>query len=316
MKNLIFLCVLCFLSCSPKNILDLFDNIDEIQGDSLNFSLFLGNPTQIVKIDSFLLIVDEYDDYLLTIVNLSSGEARRALQQGRGPNELMGPILISQLINDSIINILERRTSTIVKFKIRDVLFEEYPSILEKITLEGGAMVPQEAENYLVALGQNEKMLSIYDKDGKKLNEFIPYPKEAERFQNPMDRFITYQSDIKISNNGTKLVQAGLYYDLLNFYHIYNEQIVENKRYFFNDASIGFENNQTKMLFDTKIHFISLYPTNDKIYASYSGNIIKGENKEYHLLCLIGTENPLKHTNLINRYILFGLMKQVQRCLD
>ena len=288
-------------SCSsqgdPKSILDLFDQIDLLQGEVLSHDIFIGRPAQLHITGSFLFFLDFYQDRFMTVVNLLTGETKRVLRMGRGPNELISPIRITQLINDSILNIYETFSSSSIQFNVKDILEKSDPPIIKRTRFaQDGSIRPvQEADRFYIGTGLRlEQMFAIFDKSGQKTHEYIPYPKEAEQFE-IRPRSIAYQFDFKISPDGTKLVQAGFYFDLLCFYRVDPDHITEHKRYFFNDAHVVENRDKTgvDILPNTKMYYTSLYPTRDRVYALY-GEGYGGKNKTYYLLCFDWDGNPLK----------------------
>jgi len=294
-----FLIFLILSSCSEKkeSILDLFNQITVLRGDTLPFQPFLGQPFQVLKTDSFFLVRDQYENHSITVINQFTGESKRTLRHGSGPNEVVQPVLFSQLINDSILNIFERNTSTIIQFRLEDILFENNPTVIKKTKLDGFVGLIQEAKDFYVALGPFEKgMFGIFNKDGQKRHEYISYLNEDGKFSEPFFRFYVYQSDIKLSSDGRKLVQAGLYYDLLCFYRIDKDNISVHRKYFFNDANVDGTRSRLILLPNTKLCFYSLYPTENKVYALYSGDEHGNRNqtRSFYLLCFDWDGNPLK----------------------
>ena len=308
-KLLLFIFVSLLFSCNSKkeadSILGLFsDDIEEIQSTTVQVNVLLGAPQQIHKIGSTLLVVDHQKDHLIHVIDLLTGEARKILRPGRGPDELLPPILFSQIVNDTIVNILERSTSTIVQYYLKDILYEEDPRIITKTILQGYAESPQYTGEFYVAGGEHEegKMLAFFDKQGRKTHEYIPFPEGGNRFSSESTRYAAYQSNIKISPDGKKLVQAGLYYDLFCFYNIDKDRLTEHKKYFFNDAKVKQSGERIVPGPNTLINFLSLYPTRNSIYALYAGYEYGGkvEDRKYYILRFDWSGKPLKAYKLDN----------------
>jgi len=305
MRTILLYCILLFTSCTVNkgSILALFDRIEELNGDTLSPEVFLGNAYQIIKVDSFFLIVDPYEGFLMTVANISTGEIKRTLRIGQGPNDLLQSIEISQLLNDSILNILETSTNSIVKFNINDVIFGQSPTIIEKITFDYEAGRLQESEDCFFALGYFENgLIGSYNKNGQKLKEHFEYPGKAAMYENPQQRSYAYQSNIKISPDGRKMVQAGVHTDLLCFYRIDKSDITEVKRYFFNDPNVIFQLGLD--LSDIKEYFISIHASNDKIYTIYKGfSDNERKNQPMYVLCFDWDGQPLKAYKINNNYL-------------
>ena len=305
MKPILFFFSLLFASCTADkvSILDLYGQIDELQGDTLSHDIFLGRPSQIIKVDTFLLIIDQYDGYLITVANLSTGETKRTLSYGQGPNELIRPVSISQMCNDGILNILEFSTSTVARFKTDDILYGNSPVIIKKTTFDERVLHLQEAGNYYFAVGGFDSgMIGSYDKNGQKIKEHFSYPGKAASYEDAHFRYFVYQSDIAISPDGQKLVQAGMNCDLLCFYRIDKSDITEHKKYFFNDIKVVFQVGLD--LGDVTIYYQALYPTDNKIYTLYrdfSDN--DRQDKPSYLLCFDWDGNPLKAHKIDNSYL-------------
>ena len=137
MKEIYFV-VLCHLLLVTSCVSHKMSNYSEIDCENpilknlqeitvCSSDLIYGNPYQMKVADSLLLIVDKWNDHLLTVINRNTNElCGRYLPIGRGPGEVLPPILI-EYQNDSIY-VLERQTFSgrITVWAIRDLLSNGY----------------------------------------------------------------------------------------------------------------------------------------------------------------------------------------------
>ena len=281
----LFVVSVLVVSCTrkPESTLEMFDASTELQGEVCSFdSLMLGNPYQILLMDSLLLIADPYEENFLSVVDLKRGRlVRRALKEGKGPDELLPPVDIS-LTKDTILGVYERTPRRFSTYTIADILRTEYPRQQKRISFDDhpGRLQLLGNERFIAVGPYENGCLGLYDREGKRLGEYGRYPKEAERFASRFSRFLAYQSRMATNPDGKRLITAGNFCDRIVFYEETAGKISETKTYFFRDAALSPKDDNNIVWNPECLHYFSqVQATGQNVYILYEGYTIGEEAK-------------------------------------
>lgn len=249
------------------------------------FGNSLGMPGKIMLLDSTIIIIDYKPlpgfPYIQTYGS-DTKYIRSYGKQGQGPNEMLDPWKVfPDPVSKNKFWIYDVILHRVTKFSLDSTVTNKY------ITLEGAMSYnPVLLENGLIispGFGLTKGRLAVYDTTGKMLKIIgeIP-PGIKENVPVPVHQ-VAYQSILKVKPDGSFLVLAVRYADMLELYRT-DGILVKRIHGPFNREpvySVDILNGSPVMAIDTKnsiIGYIDIALTNKYIYALFSGRTID----EYH----------------------------------
>ena len=80
---------------SERFVLDDFVETRQLKGQTLEFDSLIMNPSDLMVIDSFLLVVDSYDEKQIHLYNLNTKKKIAArIFSGQGPKDMIQPMFV------------------------------------------------------------------------------------------------------------------------------------------------------------------------------------------------------------------------------
>ncbi|HRW62321.1 MAG TPA: BF3164 family lipoprotein [Bacteroidales bacterium] len=306
-----------FLRCSYKgedNLLDSFKNEKQIKGVEIPIDdALLGNPMELITIDTFLLVVDYFDNTWLNIFSINTGkQIKRDLNSGKGPNEIQRPYKIT-VTGERTFDIYDIFTKRLLSYDIDDILSEKKSTPFLKEDFKSDTarflQILRLPDNKFFGTGIifGGKYCVVNKKDAL-CEAFGEYPAD-EKHNNAGYNILgaAYQGLLELKPDGSKIVWANLKSPILEIIEIKDDKFEVIKKINFGlplydeyeDEMGGFSAETHE---NNKLGFRDINVTNEYIYALYSGRTFeefddKAIKCEY-ILVYDWEGNPLKKMKL------------------
>ena len=124
MRKIIYFicCLLILLACTGEKTIETVPEYS-ISIKKKVTDVFLGRPSEIAYMDSFLLISDNMNETLLDIYDLKGDSMfSRVLNVGQGPDELLSPITVEVSEEEHELYILQRQNSQMNTYSFYDLM--------------------------------------------------------------------------------------------------------------------------------------------------------------------------------------------------
>lgn len=187
MRSCLFLFVaVVFVSCSvspeyKESEIFGFDDFVEtkkLDGHVLEFDSLIMHPSDIMVVDSLLLLVDSYDDKQIHLYNLNTQKKIGSrIFSGQGPKDIIEPAFVENDKNE--LQLFDMVTSRLFRYDVHTFVQEETPDFLQRIKfskrpLENVEMVDGKVYSHSYA---SEKRILVFDsKSGEQLSAIVDYP--------------------------------------------------------------------------------------------------------------------------------------------
>lgn len=306
MKVKCFLALLCFCGlwgCNRGvengNLPFTIDDAVSLQGEVIYEKLFWGRPSRLCVADSFLYAVDDYDDKLLTVLNLNTGQTRRLIDYGEGPQELMQIRTISYNAERHELGLYDGRVDRESFYSIAgdSLLFERSESFhrgaFKNYTFYD--VVPL-GDGYLGNGCFEHGEQFIWFRGGEKEPLiFGEYPGDKTGIEQNAAFFMKTQTLLAVNPNQQYFAAAGCYHDQLVFYRREGDRVRKLKEYFSIEARLKTRYKRTEkgemagtsLLPETMLMYEILYPTESHLYAVYYGKSNEERKEETQSHCYI-----------------------------
>lgn len=263
----------------------LFNQEQKLSSSGIKLNFMLNDPMQLVMTDSLLLIVD-FGEKLVKVVDPFTGKELNSIcRKGRGPGEFSERIKVVYNKRDNDINIYESQVKTLAQFPAFQILKWENDSV-KKVHLAKPFI--QQAikcnDSLIVGVGMIEKRYALFNPAGKFISVNYDYPDMSDKNWTFHLKSIAYQNDLVVNSTGSRIVEASLYCDNIEFFAIKGTGINKIKEYQsyspeLDDKSSG----NMKILHpkeDTKFGYLDICEQGNHVYCLYSGKTIKESQKK------------------------------------
>lgn len=276
-----------FLGCREERPISfLSEDFRTLEGERVFEDMFIGRPSRPLVIDSLLVFADDHDGKLVTVLNLKTGEYHRALDRGRGPGE---SIMVRRSSYDS-----EREEICLFDDAVKQMTFysTEVPfselfsvqDITRRVDLHH-ADVPFEAVPFSGGYISNGNFdgryqFSLLDSICGAVSRFGAYPGDKAESGRGNAFFMKVQTIMAVNPDQSAFAAAGCNHDQLVFYRKDRSgEMRKVKEYFSLDSRVevtveksgDMTRTHAAQTPETVFTYSSLYPTEDCLYASYSG---------------------------------------------
>jgi hypothetical protein len=239
---------------------------------------FIGNGGFILACKNGLVGFEESSSFLAFyhIKNTESAYVlSRFVNRGQGPNDVLYPLNIQYLNED-----------TIGVYDIMNMSYYHVPFLKENDSVHIRRSVHFDTRYYRVvktaynkylALSVEDGLFSLLDSDGKLIDKFFEYPykDENEKSIHNSIRALAYQGTIATSLDAKKCVYASFNGDIIHFYDIQKDHIrlIRKAENAFPDYNI--EDNSARTHARSIRGYVSVAATDNFVYALFSGKTIK-----------------------------------------
>lgn len=200
-------------SCSaPKKQAEIVRR--DLAGEVVFKDVFLGIPQDILFYGDFMLIDDQYENKVLSIVDMKSGTlVGRHLSTGRGPGEVMRPYF----------SIYGDRLYACNDSGMMNIYLLPEMKFIESFEIEGSPDRLKRMADYYVGVGvwSGQGRLQIFDEQGKFLFAGSDFPDNEDNKPNSFGS-IVYQGNFCVHPHKNRYVFAAAYSDKIEFHEIRN----------------------------------------------------------------------------------------------
>lgn len=282
-RILIIILVSCFFcSCrndkQEKSFDSEFTKKYKLTSEQLLDSNFIwGRPFYIHYSDSSILVYDDLNDSIFTLVDLNDHKTYRFGRKGEGRDEFIQVASFHNLSSDSLIGVYDTFKHVLVKMNLLQMKKGNinFPLIV-KDSLNSVDVCPTKYDTY-IGLGFYEKnMLSLFAKEAEKQYFFeYPYKDKREKAISNRLRGLAYQGFFCSNRSLDKFVFAVRSAPIFFLYSIKNNKIVETYKWVGGYPIYKTEENgkmyAAPMSIRNLMCFVDAYATNKYVYLLYSG---------------------------------------------
>lgn len=277
--------IIALSSCNdnePATLFELFNTEKQLSGELLALNKTLGNPYQVLVVDSFLMLYDSDNEHIGSFFNAYTGEfLQRFGKIGRGPEEFLMPVEISFDKKNETLNIFERSAGRLTHLKN---LFNKecgnVPQDRVSFTNNQGytGFVRRIGDSAYVASGEFENRFAVFDSNGEIFKTTQDYPiYEGVNISDNL-LYIAYQNMLEVNSTNNHFAAASIYCDNIEFFKFEENDLTLIKRYgFIMPEFVDMSNNDSKMLQPSesnKMGFLDISSDENYIYCLYSGRSI------------------------------------------
>ena len=273
--NMFLLGVLLAFSYDEKKEVPVFlQNAISIKGETIQMD-FVGNPHEIVCIDSFILFSDYYENKALTVYDTKNDQdVGRFLSVGGGPGEVITPVNLF---------VTSEKKLGVYQYQMGVMCFYNFP----KMNLQNKMLFDKstsrdikKTQNYYIGAGVYEKgRFALFNNAGKLTGYFGKYPFRGMDMEG-MARFIIYQGHICTCPTRDFFAVCSEYCDNLEFYEIKDKSGILLKKYESYDANVQFIDQRLQRDDHTRYAYQWAYGTEKYFYALYFGKSNEQAKKE------------------------------------
>ena len=288
MKNpcaAIFVCFIFLGACTQENK-NTFEDIkiknalcQNITLQQMDMHYLLGNPSKLCIKDSLLFISDFIKGKFITVYNLANKDSLfSTLHEGRGPNEVIGPIDVSFPENNLVV--LDRQKAVFRHFSL-DLSSENPLLCTARIQLPFGTdrgIYLSRDSSYFVGGFFQDGLLKRYNSKGDEIASYNPCADFIKTISDPSMRYRLGQSHIATIQD--KLVLASSFTGEIRFFDIKSDSLYQYKYYTINRKEIFDKIRQRVSKSDFQIYqsdivgIKSIYTTNNHVYIAFNNNTI------------------------------------------
>lgn len=279
-KGLILIVLfLLFFSCTKRDDKILIDNVPfkNIYSKELPINFFLAYPYQLIIVDTLLLIMDNVDDYMITVCDVQSGELiNRVIKGGQGPDEVLLPISIDISSDNKTFMLLQRQNGIYTQYNLIDLINGKVEPESKFDFKQADRAV--KVENGFITAGPYETgMFSRWDNNGNLINVVDTYPDYIETVGNSISKYILNQGYIAYNDSSKVLFFASYFTGDMISYRLDEEFVEVSKLNIGNDKlKKKIENTgNTVISGEDIVHCFGIYKTTDNFYVLYSGEQMK-----------------------------------------
>lgn len=268
-----YLAVILLLTCSfCTNKSNFSNNEQKIIGIEVEIGSLVGQPTEIVCIDSLLFLYDRFDKQMISVFDFKNNQfVKRLLNEGRAPGEVIPPIRLQTSNRNKKLYVFQLQTGIMHEYSISDIVNNksELNSFQKYIFKERPAQI-KKTSNSFVGIGLFEdNRYHVYTNSGDFVNSCGDYP-FAGKEMNSDDRFFLYQGSLCSNPDGNFFAMGSSYCDNLEFYRVEHDQATLIKKYESYDVKAQYQG-RISISDDCVMNYKASYGNEKYCYMLYSG---------------------------------------------
>ena len=266
-------------SCSneDRKVPDYKKNVIHVECELLQINELVGNPNDIVRIDTLLVYYDFYEEKFLSVFDLKNNNfAGRFLSQGQGPGEAIAPVLILQYPEKDKLYIYQRNMAILSILDFPGLKIQQNIQITSETPWRPFEM--QRTKDYYIGLGIFEKgRFAIYDLNGSLIKEVGKHPFKGEDMERT-SAFLAYQGPYCTNPENNHFASGSLYSDYIAFYKVIDKEVVTIREYYSRDVNVKYNSNHVSPNNDCVINYTSAFGSKSYCYMLFSGKTYEDNN--------------------------------------
>ncbi|GHT83941.1 hypothetical protein FACS18947_0580 [Bacteroidia bacterium] len=245
-------------------------------------NIFIGRTHLFCVVDTFVFILDKYEDKNFTIINTENGHAARICPVGQGPGEIINPSWYVNVLKDKenelLLYVFDIAYSKWFIYNLDSALIDNQTAAFNTVSAtagsfeEGGISTHIEILNDSTWIGSGiyiDGVFSFFNNGirGKEMVELaVSEPRVSKFYQSLADA-----SDFDLSSDKQHLVRSRN--GLIELYTIDGDTLINNfsHEYFKYDYSIV--DGQIYINEKTRYGYISACVSSNRVYGLYSGKL-------------------------------------------
>ncbi len=319
---LIIIIILIFSQYDKRN--NKFYNGTKLNGIEFINSKNIGLPTQILLIDSNLIIIDDkplYESRKIKIYNLLSKKEISIGDYGAGPGEFIQPISLNKVIgvkNSFTVNDLSM-------FRITQYIFNKNKCVISNVyKLKGGMPIQTVLLNNrrIIALcfGLTNGRMAIYDTAGTIIEEIGQIPQHIIKDMPTPIVLQAYIGQLKVKPDGNVYVVSAQYSDIIDIYNNEGKLVSKivgpiNHLPQFRVAKVVKFPVMALNVEKTIYGYIDIFTDKKYIYTLFSGNKFKEHKFEGHFIHVYNYSGEFIKTYVLSEDISYFTFDNINNCI-
>jgi hypothetical protein len=263
------------MGCSTNSSNSL-DKEKPIMGEKVNIDCLIGQPTELVFVDSLLIFYDRYDKQLITVFDAKNNQfVRRFMNEGHGPEEVIPPLKL--FIDNGQLGVFQIQTGALNLYDVKDIVNTgQAPIAVKKVVFKDRPANIKPILSGFVGIGMfDDGRYRLYDKNAEYIGAVGAYPFKGEEME-PSMRFFIYQGNF--CTNGNHFAFGSSYCDNLEFYRVENNKASLVQKHETTDAKVQF-NQKLQIEDDCVMNYKSAYGGEKYCYMLFSGKTYIKQNR-------------------------------------
>ncbi|MDR2009696.1 MAG: 6-bladed beta-propeller [Bacteroidales bacterium] len=285
------LLLLLLLSCSERKQYDFSEIPERALRSEILFEesdrIFIGNTHMFCAVDSFIFILDKYEDKNFTLINTKNGNTARICPVGQGPGEIINPSPFVNIINRDgsglSLAIYDISYSKLFVYNLDSILVNDNTKAFETVSLVPGSLEKGGIHTHIQILND-----SLWIGSGIYLDGVFSFFKDGIRQREIVDLFINdpfvskFQQALrdanvfKTSRNKLQLVRSSQNGGLIEAYSIDEDTLKNNfsHKYFKPEYAVN-NNGYLVSSNGSRYGYIDVCISSDRAFGLYSGKKIQ-----------------------------------------
>lgn len=270
-------------SVTPGNVHTAFTKMRKItSANVLNHELILGRPYIIHYADSSVVIYDDINDSIFTLIDLRDNNSVYHFgKRGEGNNEFLQVFSLCSLYGDSLIGVYDVYKRNLVEMNLRQIKQGniQFPVLMQD-SLMSLNICPTQYDTYLGLGFYENNMFSLTGKHiGSRYYYEYPYRDKQEKEVKNRLRGMAYQGTLSSNKSLNRFVFAIGSAPIFSLYSVNKDNIDKSFEFVGGYPEYKTEDTGTTrsapMSVANKMAFIKAYATEKYVYLLYSGNSYK-----------------------------------------
>lgn len=282
MRKIIYFicCLLILLACTGEKTIETVPEYS-ISIKKKVTDVFLGRPSEIAYMDSFLLISDNMNETLLDIYDLKGDSMfSRVLNVGQGPDELLSPITVEVSEEEHELYILQRQNSQMNTYSFYDLMQGKFQP-QKSVNLQDADRAIAVCNGFLASGFYEDGTFHLFDTNGKKLASIDIYPSYIQELKDIYEKYKLGQGYFAYNHNSHVLVFAFYFTGDVFFYSMEGNQLFQQNYFSFGNGKIKRKIESLKSNIniegDDIVYSYGAYNAGNYFYILYSGKTLKEE---------------------------------------
>ncbi|MDR1121509.1 MAG: TolB-like 6-bladed beta-propeller domain-containing protein [Dysgonamonadaceae bacterium] len=283
-KIAIFLIGIILCACTAEKKSDFLQHVTLLHGKAVNVDCLIGQPYEIVCIDTLLIFSDFYDHQTITMLDVRNDRfLGRFLPVGNGPGEVILPVRLFEA-SEKELGVFMPQWGCFYLLELPGM------ELREKIFFEDRPVTVKKTKDYYVGTGtfrpngtnpssqsdtddRPDGRYHLYDSSGKLMHEAGEYPfiGKDDRMETGR-KFALYQGYLCANPGSNFFAHGSEFCDNLEFFMTQKEQSRLLKKYETYDTTVEFREQRLTITDNTVKSYAWAYGTEQYCYFLYCGS--------------------------------------------